>query len=156
MSMSTSANNLNGEDPAPPWMKAVDEKMLYDTGRSDTAEEETSAKVQDSPPPENPSAGSPSPDGSSRLRQELALSMADPSDIPAPNPDLLPTPAGHVRADLNRQLEKAVSVLASRYATDFSRSLVLEFALQRTLLALRKHGEESEFVKWLDSVLPRH
>jgi hypothetical protein len=52
-------------------------------------------------------------------------------------------------------LEKAVSVLASRYDTDLPRSLVLEFTLQRTLVQLHEQGDESPLVEWLDSVLPQ-
>lgn len=59
------------------------------------------------------------------------------------------------RADLDKQLEKAVSVLASRYDTDLPRSLVLEFTLQRTLVQLHEQGDESPLVEWLDSVLPQ-
>ena len=81
--------------------------------------------------------------------------MTDPSDIPTPDPDLQPTPVGHVRTDLDKQFEKAVSVLASRYDADLPRSLVLEFALQRTLVQLREQGDESPLVEWLDSVLPQ-
>ncbi len=156
MSTSTPTNNSNGNGPAPTWMKAVDEKMLYDTRKSDTSEEETTAEVHASAPPDNLPIGSSSPDESSALSQELALSMAEPSDIPAPNPDLQPTPVGHVRADLDKQLEKAVAVLASRYDADLPRSIVLEFALQRMLVEVREQGDESPLVKWLDSVLPRH
>jgi hypothetical protein len=81
--------------------------------------------------------------------------MADPSDLPEPDPALQPTPVGSVRADLAQQLEKAVSVLGTRYTTSLSKSLLLEFALQRTLRELRTQGEESALVQWLDSVLPQ-
>lgn len=154
MSTSTPASNFNGGGPAPAWMKTVDEKMLYDAEES--APSEAGSEVLPSPSPDDRSAGSPSHGESAPLNQKLALSMAEPSDIPTPDPNLQPTPVGHVRADLDKQLEKAVSVLASRYDTDLPRSLVLEFALQRTLVEVRKQGEESPLVKWLDSVLPGH
>uniref|UniRef100_UPI000C9F8185 hypothetical protein n=1 Tax=Salinibacter altiplanensis TaxID=1803181 RepID=UPI000C9F8185 len=100
--------------------------------------------------------GSAAPTEASSLDQKLALSMADPSELPEPNPALQPVPAGSVRADLFRQLEKAVSVLGSRYTATVSKSLLLEFALQRTLLELRTQDNESALVQWLDSVLPQH
>jgi hypothetical protein len=135
-------------------MKTVDEKMLYDAGRPNSSE--AGAEARPAPPPDDRSARSPSHDESTSLNRKLSLSMAGPSDIPAPEPDLQPTPVGHVRADLDKQLEKAVSVLASRYDTDLPRSIVLEFALQRALVEVREQGDESPLVTWLDSVLPRH
>ena len=132
----------NGNGHIPTWMKAVDKETLYDAASPDA--------------PEEAPTGASNQDDLSSLDHELVLSMADPSDIPRPDPDLQPTPVGHVRADLDRQLEKAVSVLTSRYETDLPRSLVLEFALQRTLVQLREQGEESPLVQWLDSALPKH
>jgi len=147
-------NTSNGTDQIPSWMKTVDKETLYNAEDPDASEE--TPPVEDfasSPDAPSPSA---SPNGdSSSLGQELALAMTDPSDIPTPDPDLQPTPVGHVRTDLDKQLEKAVSVLASRYESDLPRSLILEFALQRTLVQLREQGEESPLVEWLDSELPR-
>lgn len=143
-------NNSNGTDHIPSWMKTVDKETLYDDESPDASEEEAPASSPKSPSPDPPSHGDPSSFG-----QELALAMTDPSDIPTPDPDLQPTPVGHVRADLDKQLEKAVSVLTSRYGTDLPRSLVLEYALQRTLVQLREQGNESPLVQWLDSELPR-
>jgi len=140
-------NNSNGTDRIPAWMRAVDKETLYNAEAPDASEESPSS----SPEPPSPSASTNG--DSSSLGQELALVMTDPSDIPTPDPDLQPTPVGQVRADLDRQLEKAVSVLASRYESDLPRSLVLEFALQRTLVQLREQGDESPLVEWLDSVL---
>ena len=141
-------NNSNGTDRIPTWMRAVDKETLYNAEAPDASEEPPA-----SPEPPSPSASTNG--DSSSLGQELALVMTDPSDIPTPDPDLQPTPVGHVRADLDRQLEKAVSVLASRYESDLPRSLVLEFALQRTLVQLREQGDESPLVEWLDSVLSK-
>lgn len=147
-------NTSNGTDQIPTWMKTVDKEALYNAEDSDASEEtppvEDFASSPDAPSPN----ASPNGDSSS-LGQELALAMTDPSDIPTPDPDLQPTPVGHVRTDLDKQLEKAVSVLASRYESDLPRSLILEFALQRTLVQLREQGDESPLVKWLDSELPR-
>jgi hypothetical protein len=145
----------NGKGRTPTWMKAVSKETLYDAEPADASEEGAPAKASASSSPNDAEIGSSSHDDSSSLSQELALSMADPSDIPRPDPDLQPTPVGHVRADLDKQLEKAVSVLASRYDTDLSRSLILEFALRRTIVQLREQGDESPLVQWLDSLLPR-
>jgi hypothetical protein len=131
-------------------MKTVDKEMLYNAGNDGTSDEGPSAG---GPPLSDDAADSSDP---SSLHQELALAMTDPSDIPTPDPDLQPTPVGHVRSDLDTQLEKAVSVLASRYDANLPRSLILEFALQRTLVQVREQGDESPLVQWLDSVLPRH
>ncbi len=148
-------NGPNGKGRIPTWMQTVDKETLYDAEPTDASEKDAPAEASAPSPPGDASIGSPSHDDSPSLSQKLALSMADPSDIPRPDPDLQPTPVGHVRADLDKQLEKAVSVLASRYDTDLPRSLILEFALQRTLVQLREQGDESPLVQWLDSVLPR-
>ena len=144
-------NNSNGTDRIPTWMRAVDKETLYNAEAPDGSAE----SIADPSSPKAPSPGSPPNGDSSSLGQELALVMTDPSDIPTPDPDLQPTPVGHVRTDLDKQFEKAVSVLASRYDADLPRSLVLEFALQRTLVQLREQGDESPLVEWLDSVLPQ-
>ena len=81
--------------------------------------------------------------------------MDAPSALPQPDPELQPKIVGRVRADLNRQLEDAVSVLNARYAEEITKSLVLEFVLWRTLLDLREQEEDSPLVQWLDSVLPQ-
>lgn len=148
-------NGPNGKGRIPTWMQTVDKETLYDAEPTDASEKDAPAEASAPSSPGDASIGSPSHDDSPSLSQKLALSMADPSDIPRPDPDLQPTPVGHVRADLDKQLEKAVSVLASRYDTDLPRSLILEFALQRTLVQLREQGDESPLVQWLDSVLPR-
>ena len=89
------------------------------------------------------------------MEQKLSLSLDAPSDLPTPNPDLQPTSAGLIRTDLNRQIETAVSVLASRYTSHLTKSLVLELILRQALLALHKHGEESPLVQQLDPMLAR-
>lgn len=155
MSEPSSADPLNGDSAIPGWMKAVDREMVYDAASSDPAKHESRPVPPRAGASEDPLHESTPPSEASSLDQKLALSMADPSDLPEPDPSLQPTPAGQVRADLAQQLEKAVSVLGTRYTTDLSRSLLLEFALQRTLRELRKQGEESALVQWLDSVLPR-
>lgn len=142
-------NNSNGEGQIPAWMKTVDKDTLYNATSSDATKEATSST---SPAPTDPATASES----SSLSRKLALSMADPSDIPTPDPALQPMPVGHVRADLDKQIEKAVSVLSSRYETDLPRSLLLEYSLQRTLLQLREQGEECDLVQWLDAKLARH
>lgn len=155
MSDPSPTNPFNGDTAIPGWMKAVDRDMVYDAAPSDPTEHESRPVRAASRGPESPSRESVSPAEASSLNQKLALSMAEPSDLPKPDPALQPTPVGSVRADLAQQLEKAVSVLGTRYTTDLSKSLLLEFALQRTLRELRTQGEESALVQWLDSVLPR-
>ena len=161
MSDPTPVNTSNGGGPIPAWMKTVDEETLYDAESTDGAEgrppekasaESPAVSSADDANPDDPSIAS----DATSLGQELALSMADPSDMPTPDPDLQPTPVGRVRADLDRQLTKAVSVLSARYEADLSRSLLLEFSLRRTLLQLREQGEESTLVQWLDAELMRH
>lgn len=157
MNESTRRRPSNGKGQTPVWMQTVDEDTFYnaqtaDEGNADTSTSSTEAPTD--PPPKNSSADSPDISETSSFDKNLALSMAEPTDIPEPSPDLQPTPVGHVRADLDKQLEKAVSVLATRYASGFSRSLVLEYALQRTLVNLREDGDDSALVQWLDSVLP--
>lgn len=154
MSKPSSSNSLNGDDTIPGWMKSVDRDMAYNATPPDTADQASRAAPSEAA--ENASREADSYAEASSLEQKLALSMADPSDLPEPDPSLQPTPAGSVRADLSRQLEKAVSVLGSRYTATVSRSLLLEFALQRMLLELRTQGDESALVQWLDSVLPRN
>jgi hypothetical protein len=155
MSDPSSTDSLNGDTAIPGWMKAVDRDMVYDAAPSDSAKHDPQPVTAASRRPSPPSHDSTPPAEASSLDQKLALSMADPSDLPKPDPALQPTPVGSVRADLAQQLEKAVSVLGTRYTTDLSKSLLLEFALQRTLRELRTQGEESALVQWLDSVLPR-
>ena len=149
MSTSTTNRNFNGNGPAPAWVKTVNEKMLYNAEESDASEKEALTEATSSPPSDEASVDA----DASSLGRELALATTDPSGIPTPDPDLQPTPAGHVRIDLDKQLEKAVSVLSSHYNTDLPRSLILEYALQRTLVQLREQGNESPLVQWLDSEL---
>lgn len=87
------------------------------------------------------------------LQRKLSLSTTDPSELPEPTPDLQPADLGYVRGDLNKQLEKAVSVLKTRYGEDFSKSLFLDVALRQILTDLHTHGKDSTLVLWLDSIL---
>lgn len=159
MSESTSSRAPNGNGQVPAWMQTVDEETFYNVESNDDASAAPSASSPtEAPTDPTPNNSSPVPaghPGDSSFDEKLALSMGGPTDIPEPDPDLQPTPVGHVRADLDEQLEKAVSVLATRYASEFSRSLILEYALRRILLSLRQEGENSALVQWLDSVLPR-
>lgn len=157
MSESSSTPN-GGGDRIPPWMKTVSEESLYNAPPADD-EEGTAADPSPSPPnspsPERAPAAPNTKGHRESLQKKLSISMGFPSEIPEPNPDLQPEMVGHVRADLNRQLEKAVSVLNSRYVKGPSKSLLIEFALRRTLLDLQEQDEESALVQWLDSVLPQ-
>lgn len=156
MNESHAPENGSGGD-VPSWMKTVSEETLYNARSTDEG------STPDSPSSDTPGVSAPdrSPEGpdaegdDKSLRRKLSISMAPPSDIPEPDPDLQPEIVGHVRADLNRHLEKAVSVLETRYARGISKSLVIEFALRRTLLDLQDRDEKSALVQWLDSVLSR-
>lgn len=158
MTESTTDRAPNGNGHIPAWMQTVDEDTFYNTESTGEAGSgpsvPSSSEAPTDPSANDASSGSSEGSGTSSLDEDLALSMVEPSNIPKPHPDLQPTPVGHVRTDLDRQLEKAVSVLATRYATAISKSLVLEYALQRTLVNLRQDGQDSELVRWMDSVLP--
>lgn len=161
MNNPSSTQNGGGED-VPSWMKTVNEETFYNAHPSDDTDDEPSRGSAPSP---SPDVAPPSPDSSQDptvpednekpLRKKLSLSMGAPSELPQPDPDLQPEIVGHVRADLNRQLESAVSVLNTRYAENITKSLVLEFALRQTLLNLQEQDENSSLVQWLDSVLPQ-
>jgi hypothetical protein len=159
MSTPSSSRASNGNGQVPSWMQTVDEDTFYDADPADDTSTDrsvsspTEASTQSAP--SDPSSDPQRISEDSSLEKDLALSMAEPPDIPEPKPDLQPTPVGRVRADLDQQLEKAVSVLATRYASGLPKSLILEYALQRTLLSLRQDGADSALVRWLDSVLPR-
>lgn len=158
MNESSSAKN-GGGDGIPAWMKTVNEETFYNARPADDEEEE---------PPSAPSSSSAAPaasdrpsvetaaDGSSEsLHQKLSISMGTPLEIPEPDPDSQPEIVGHVRADLNQRLEKAVAVLETRYTKGLSKSLLIEFALRQMLLDLQEQDEGSALVRWLDSILPR-
>lgn len=150
------------ESGVPFWMKAMDEETFYNAGTSDTDDEAApapQAPSASSPSSDVPDSDEPAPDGHDGgsempLHQKLSLSMDDPSTLPDPDPDLQPAPLGHVRADLNQQLEKAVSVLDARYENNLSKSFFLDVALRQILVDLHMHGGNSTLVSWLDSLLP--
>lgn len=158
MNESNSSKN-GGGDGVPAWMQTVNEDTFYNADPAEEDEEETSSvSSSPSPPPaaSDRSSAETNADGNSEsLHTKLSISMGSPSEIPEPDPDLQPEVVGHVRADLNRQLEKAVAVLETRYAKGLSKSLLIEFALRRMLLDLQEQDEGSALVQWLDSVLPR-
>ena len=132
---------------------------LYNASSSDTSEhpsqDETPSPPGGSSFAGGPSNGTPRPDEAPSLSRALALAVDVPAPLPPPDPALQPTPVGHVRADLERQLEQTVLVLTARYASDVPRSLVLEFALRQVFVQLHKHGAESPLVEWLDDTLSR-
>lgn len=158
--MTESSLNEKGGDGIPAWMEAVNEDTLYSAAPPGEPEEQVDEPTSpDSATdvsatmrrPEEPSTNG----GDHSLGEMLSLSLGQPTNVPQPDPDLQPTNVGQVRADLNRHLEKAVQVLNTRYGPDFSKSLVLEFALRETLLDLQNRDENSNLVQWLDSILPR-
>lgn len=156
--MSDSSRQNGCKDGVPTWMEAVDRKNLY-TATPKTASEEaversgpsssdfTSATKQ----PEKRNEGRPT----STLRKKLSVSMGDARELPEPDPDVQPTELGHVRAELNEWLEKAVAILNTRYEREISKTLVLEYVIRQELVDLQVHDEESPLVQWLDSIVPR-
>lgn len=153
MSESAPPKNRN-EDEVPPWMQAVSEETLYNADPPHPSKERASQENRADPQQTSSSTAS-GQEEATVLRRRLSIAMGDPSEIPQPDPNLQPTPVGHVRADLKRRLEQATSALETRYATGFSSSLLIEYSLRRTLLDLRERAEDSALVQWLDSILPR-
>lgn len=167
----------SAEDDLPVWMKTIDEDTFYNTTSTDASDETPSGDP--SPLPENESSPAPTPasapnddslgSGSSdsgqpsdetvheearmSLRQKLSVSLTDPTGLPAPDPTLQPEALGPVRADLNEQVDRAVSLLDTRYSSTLSKSLFLDVALRQILIELHKNGEQSRVVSRLDSIL---
>lgn len=50
-------------------------------------------------------------------------------------------------------LRGVVNALKNRYGKDFSKSLVMDFALRAVLLDAHREAEASQLVQWLDAVL---
>lgn len=151
-------SSSSGDGEIPEWMQAVSEETYYDSknktkSRGEEALPSFSSRSSAAPPRSNSPAAPKGQRKSSSLEDELALSMGTPEDIPDPDPDVQPTIVGEVRADLDKQLERAVAVLATRYDRTLSRSLILEYSLHRTLTSLREDAEDSPLVRWLDSML---
>lgn len=157
--MSESSCTNAGGDGIPAWMKAVDEENFYtappesesqretrETGRSDSSVELSTTR--------RPSRAS-DVEATGTLRKKLSVAAGDPTELPEPDPDIQPTNVGQVRSELNRWLEKAVSILNTRYEREISKTLVLEFVIRRELVDLHVHGEDSPVVEWLDSILSR-
>ena len=172
------------ESEIPNWMQAVDREAFYNADPSASPEEDAaspagppaassngstdggassssgtaSASRSGSPSPSSapeakgPSASSPP---ASSLSQKLHLTLGDTEQLPDLDPALQPVSAGSIRADLKRHLEQAVAVVSTRYTSVVSPSLVLEFALHRTLADLQNNDADSALVEWLDTKLSR-
>jgi len=91
----------------------------------------------------------------SKLRQHLELVVDDPVPMLMEKPDLTSKPNGYVSEEVDEMLRGVVNVLETRYGKDFSKSLVMDYALRAVLLDARKEAEESQLVRWLDTVLDR-
>jgi len=91
----------------------------------------------------------------SKLRQHLELVVDDPVPMLMEKPDLASKPNGYVSEEVDEMLRGVVNVLETRYGKDFSKSLVMDYALRAVLLDARKEAEESQLVRWLDTVLDR-
>ena len=168
----------------PAWMQAVDREAFYNADPSASPEEDaaspagppaassngstdsgpsSSSGTESAPPSSSPSPSSApetkgppatSPPASS-LSQKLHLALGDTEQLPDLDPALQPVSAGSIRADLKRHLKQAVTVVSTRYTSVVSTSLVLEFALHRTLVDLQNNDADSALVEWLDTQLSR-
>ncbi|MFO8099213.1 MAG: hypothetical protein R6T83_06260 [Salinibacter sp.] len=158
-----STSNGNRQD-LPAWMQIVDEDAFYNAPAASSPEADAASPA--GPPPTAPAsaqateassgeAQTASPPQDASLLQKLRVALGDSAQLPALHPDHQPVAVGTVRADLNRQLEKAVAVLNTRYAQAVSKPLVLEFAVRRTLRDLQQHDTGSALVQWLDAELPQ-
>jgi len=91
----------------------------------------------------------------SKLRQHLELVVDDPAQMLTEKPDLTSKPNGYVSEEVDEMLRGVVNVLETRYGKDFSKSLVMDYALRAVLLDVHREAEESQLVRWLDTVLGR-
>lgn len=91
----------------------------------------------------------------SKLRQHLELVVEDPAPMLTKKPDLTSKPNGYVSEEVDEMLRGVVNVLETRYGKEFSKSLVIDYALRAVLLDAHKEAEESQLVRWLDAVLDR-
>jgi len=160
--MSSPPASQNGDESLPAWMQSVNEATFYNA-KAGPSSDGTGPTQR----PQNlrgghsdrPASGTSDDGGSglsqARFSETLRLSMEDPSNLPDLDPETQPTPAGPVRADLERQLRKAVAVLQTRYLQGVSKSVVLEFALRSVLVDLWEEKNNSALVQWLDSALPQ-
>lgn len=172
--MSTpSTAETDTDDGIPAWMKTMedtlDEETFYNARSSNTSDDpHPQENASSSKPQANSNSTSNPPDSSAptesseevnaedstmSLNQKLSMATGHPSDLSDPDPGLQPEVVGYVRADLNKQLEEAVSVLKTRYSDQFSKSLFLDVALRQILIDLHTHGDESMLVLWIDSIL---
>ncbi len=165
-------------------MQSVDREAFYNADPSASPEEDaaspagppaapsngssepspsSASEMEGAPDPSDPSASSapgatasrPAAPSASSLSQKLHLSLGDTEQLPTPSPALQPVSAGAIRADLKRHLEQAATVVSTRYTSAVSSSLVLEYALHRTLLDLQENDADSALVEWLDAKLSR-
>jgi hypothetical protein len=89
----------------------------------------------------------------SKLKQHLELVIDQPASMRSEKPDLSVKPNGYVSEEVDEMLRGVVNALENRYGKNFSKSLVMDFALRAVLLDAHREGETSQLVQWLDAVL---
>lgn len=89
----------------------------------------------------------------SKLKQHLELVIDRPAPMRSEKPDLSVKPNGYVSEEVDEMLRGVVNALENRYGRNFSKSLVMDFALRAVLLDAHREGETSQLVRWLDAVL---
>jgi hypothetical protein len=91
----------------------------------------------------------------SHLQQHIDLVVDELSGPSAEKPALDAKANGYVSKEVDRVLRQVVSVLQTRYRGQFSKSLILDFAVRVVLMDVKKRGDESELVRWLDRTIER-
>lgn len=89
----------------------------------------------------------------SKLKQHLELVIDRPAPMRSEKPNLSVKPNGYVSQEVDDMLRGVVNALKNRYGKNFSKSLVMDFALRAVLLDAHREAEASQLVQWLDAVL---
>lgn len=89
----------------------------------------------------------------SRLKQHLDLVVGEAPGQPSDKPALTTKPNAYISEEVEKTLRGVVNVLETRYGTDFSKSLFVDYALRMVLLDVMHRAEKSEIVSWLDDTL---
>jgi hypothetical protein len=132
-------------------------------GRQDDSETsrpaDTSAHRQDDMSTKTSSSetteGGAGEDGTSHLQQHIDLVVDELSGPSSNKPALDAKANGYVSGEVDRVLRQVVSVLQTRYRGQFSKSLILDFAVRVVLMDVKKRGSDSELVRWLDRAIER-
>jgi hypothetical protein len=115
-----------------------------DSSTRSSGEESTSRNVEES---------KEEPDEKSKLKQHMDLVVESPASPIESKPSMSVKPNCYVSEDVEETLRKVVNVLETRYGKDFSKSLVVDYALRTVLLDAFHNAEESQLVRWLDDTI---